>query len=112
MLFVTICFDHRRRLEGLGRSPIFEMMGEALAGISTIRTNSSLQYFQRKFESIHDAHTRAFFAFVSSSRWFATRLEFVTFLLMTIATFFSALLYDKGKRLTIVVACFELLAAL
>ena len=86
-----------KRLEGLGRSPIFEMIGEALQGIATIRSNGATSYFREKFEMVHDAHTRAFFAFVACSRWFATRLEFVSFSLMAVASMAAALLYDQGK---------------
>jgi ABC-type multidrug transport system fused ATPase/permease subunit len=86
-----------KRLEGLGRSPIFEMLGEALHGISTIRSNQASVIFLRRFESIHDAHTRAVCAFVAASRWFATRLEFVTFMLMAVSTIAAATLYDQGK---------------
>jgi ATP-binding cassette, subfamily C (CFTR/MRP), member 4 len=87
-----------KRLEGLGRSPIFEMLGEALHGISTIRSNQASVIFLRQFESIQDAHTKAVCAFIASSRWFATRLEFVTFMLMAVSSIATALLYDQGKR--------------
>lgn len=63
-----------KRLEGLARSPIFAMLGESLGGIATIRSNDSLGYFRRKFQSAHDAHTRAFFAFVAASRWVGFRM--------------------------------------
>ncbi|CAB9519042.1 Multiple drug resistance-associated protein-like transporter 1 [Seminavis robusta] len=85
-----------KRLEGLARSPIFEMIGEGLNGIQTIRSNGASDYFLTSFALVHDAHTRAFFAFVAASRWFATRLEFVTFFLMAISSFAAALLYDQG----------------
>lgn len=64
-----------KRLEGLARSPIFAMLGETLGGIATIRSNQSLEYFRHKFETAHDAHTRAFFAFIAASRWVGFRME-------------------------------------
>jgi ATP-binding cassette subfamily C (CFTR/MRP) protein 4 len=67
-VFVTSSRE-MKRLEGLARSPIFAMLGESLGGIATIRSNDSVGYFRQKFQSAHDAHTRAFFAFVASSRW-------------------------------------------
>lgn len=72
------------------------MISEALAGVATMRTNGALEYFKAKFESVHDAHTRAFFSFVASSRWFAFRLDLLTFLLMAVASFATAILYDQG----------------
>lgn len=73
------------------------MITEAFTGIATIRSNGAVRHFQEKFAAVHDGHTRAFFSFVASSRWFATRLDFVTFLLMGIASFASSLFYDRGR---------------
>ena len=64
-----------KRLEGLARSPIFAMLSEALSGIATIRANESIQFFKSKFEEMHDGHTRAFFAFLSASRWVGFRMD-------------------------------------
>ena len=64
-----------KRLEGLARSPIFAMLSEALGGVATIRANGSMQYFKEKFEKVHDGHTRAFFAFMSASRWVGFRMD-------------------------------------
>jgi ATP-binding cassette, subfamily C (CFTR/MRP), member 4 len=90
-----------KRLEGLGRSPIFEMIGETLNGIATIRANNGSDYFLQKFEKVHDGHTRAYFCFVGASRWFATRLEYVTFCLMAVGSFSAAVFYDQGELLKI-----------
>merc|ERR1712176_1685270 len=59
-IFVTSTRE-LKRLEGVARSPIFAMMNESLSGISTIRANDAKDYFTKKFEGVHDAHTRAFF---------------------------------------------------
>ncbi len=47
-----------KRLEGLARSPIFNMLSESLNGITTIRSNNAVDYFSRKFPLRHDAHSR------------------------------------------------------
>ena len=44
------------REEGLSRSPIFAMLSESLSGIATIRANHAVEYFQKKFRRVHDAH--------------------------------------------------------
>ena len=85
-----------KRLEGLSRSPIFEMVGEALHGVGTIRSNGASEYFSTKFQQCHDAHTRAYFAFLATSRWFAMRLDVVTFVLMGGTVFSAALVQDQG----------------
>jgi ABC-type multidrug transport system fused ATPase/permease subunit len=85
-----------KRLEGIGRSPIFAMVSESLNGIATIRSNDKVDYFQRKFLSVHDAHTRAFFCFVTSSRWFATQMDFLAFLLLSTSSLLAVLFHDQG----------------
>jgi ATP-binding cassette subfamily C (CFTR/MRP) protein 4 len=85
-----------KRLEGLARSPIFAMISESLNGIATVRANNKICYFKSKFEAVHDAHSRAHFAFMASSRWFATSLDFLAFLLMSTASILSVLFNDQG----------------
>ena len=96
-IFVTSTRE-LKRLEGIARSPIFEMMAEALNGISTIRSNGALGYFREKFQNAHDTHTKAYFAFVATSRMFATRMEFITFFLMSISSIFAVLFHTQGRR--------------
>ena len=67
-IFVTSTRE-LKRLEGVARSPIFAMMNESLSGTATIRANNAKEYFLKKFEEVHDAHTRTFFSFIASSRW-------------------------------------------
>lgn len=86
-----------KRLEGLARSPIFAMLSEALSGVATIRANNRLQFFQTKFEAIHDAHTRAFFPFIGSSRWFGFRMDAIVYIFLVFACFFSVLFHTQGK---------------
>ena len=85
-----------KRLEGISRSPIFAMLSEALSGISTIRANGSVDFFFKKFEFAHDAHTRAFFAFMGASRWVGFRMDVLMFFLMGFVSFLSVLFQDKG----------------
>lgn len=101
-----LCFQVRRtfvtstrelkRLEGLARSPIFAMLGESLGGIATIRANNSLQYFQQKFERAHDAHTRAFFAFIAASRWVGFRMDCIMFLFLSLVVYLAVLFQQQG----------------
>lgn len=72
-----------KRLEGLARSPIFAMLSEALGGVATIRANGSMNYFKKKFEEVHDGHTRAFFSFMSASRWVGFRMDSIIVMFLT-----------------------------
>lgn len=76
-----------KRLEGLSRSPIYALLGETLSGIAAVRGNVSKQYMQARFLRVHDTHTRAAWAFMATSRWFATALDFLSFILLSTATF-------------------------
>ncbi len=84
-----------KRLEGIARSPIYAMVSESLDGIATIRTNSKIGYFMGKFEKMHDAHTRANFAFIASSRWFAFQLDTLSFALLSSASLLSVLFHHQ-----------------
>lgn len=71
------------------------MLSETMLGIATIRANGSVDFFASKFSMAHDAHSRAAWAFMASSRWFATSLDVLSFLLLTTATFVSVLVYHQ-----------------
>jgi ATP-binding cassette subfamily C (CFTR/MRP) protein 4 len=85
-----------KRLEGVARSPIYAMVSEALSGVATMRANDATDYFLKKFESIHDQHGRAYFAFIGGSRWFAFKLDFIAYLLLSITSLIAVLFHDQG----------------
>lgn len=60
--------------------------GEVLNGIVTIRSNDKSMYFSDIFEQYHDKHTRASFAFVFTSRWFAFQMDLLSWVLMACAS--------------------------
>ena len=84
-----------KRLEGISRSPCFAMMSESIDGIATIRSNALSQYCSDKFESFHDAHTRAFFSFVAASRWFAFKMDGIAFCLVAISSVLAVLFQSQ-----------------
>jgi ATP-binding cassette subfamily C (CFTR/MRP) protein 4 len=94
-IFVTSTRE-LKRLEGVARSPIFAMMNESLSGIATIRTNNAKNYFSKKFEDVHDAHTRSFFSFIASSRWVGFRMDALAFFMMFFVCFLSVLFQTQG----------------
>ena len=85
-----------KRLEGLGRSPLYAMMSESLVGIASIRANDKKIYFSNKFETLHDTLIQSQFAFIGVSRWFATQLDFLSFLFLTAATLSAVVIQDQG----------------
>jgi ATP-binding cassette subfamily C (CFTR/MRP) protein 4 len=89
-----------KRIEGIARSPLFALTAENLIGSTTIHANNLTEYCRQRFRAAHDAHTRAYFAFVSSSRCFAFQIDSLAFILMTTASAL-AVLFDTQQWLDI-----------
>ncbi len=85
-----------KRIEGMARSPVFAMMSESLKGVRTIRCNGKMNYFFNSFENTQVAHTKAAFAFMVCSRWFAFHLDIISFVFTSVASFSAVLFYEKG----------------
>ena len=85
-----------KRLDGISRSPIHDMLSESLNGIATIRTNSAVEYFQSKFEGAHDTNIRAYFSFISIARWLGFRLDFILFLFVALSSYSAVLFHNQG----------------
>lgn len=94
-MFVTSSRE-LKRLEGLARSPIFAMLSESLSGVGTIRANGSVAYISKLFEDCHDAHSRSFWGFLSSSRWVGFRMDSIMYLFTSTACFISVLFSERG----------------
>jgi ATP-binding cassette subfamily C (CFTR/MRP) protein 4 len=71
------------------------MLSESLSGISTIRANNAIGYFQSKFRARHDSHTRAFFAFIACSRWLGFRMDALMFIFLTVASFVAVAVHKQ-----------------
>mmetsp|Transcript_6011 Transcript_6011/g.12890 ORF Transcript_6011/g.12890 Transcript_6011/m.12890 type:complete len:1360 (-) Transcript_6011:38-4117(-) len=93
-IFVTTTRE-LKRVEGTARSPMFSMLSESLNGISTIRANGATDFFQKKFKLAQDAHSRAFFAFISSSRWLGFRMDSLMYVFLTVASFLAVIFNDQ-----------------
>ena len=85
-----------KRLEGLARSPIYAMLSESLGGIATIRSNDSVEFFRKKFQTAHDGHTRPFFAFMASSRWVGFRMDSIMFFFVAVVSYMAVLFNKEG----------------
>eukprot|EP00050_Salpingoeca_kvevrii_P019960 m.92564 g.92564 ORF g.92564 m.92564 type:complete len:1403 (-) comp8653_c0_seq4:26-4234(-) len=65
-----------KRIEAVERSPVYAHISTCLAGLSTLRAyDDAPARFRREFVRFHDAHGRAYFAFVAVSRWLGVRLD-------------------------------------
>uniref|UniRef100_A0A8C5FNE8 Multidrug resistance-associated protein 4-like n=1 Tax=Gadus morhua TaxID=8049 RepID=A0A8C5FNE8_GADMO len=64
-----------KRLESTTRSPVFSHLSSSLQGLATIRAFRAQHRFQEMFDACQDLHTEAWFLFLTTSRWFAVRLD-------------------------------------
>lgn len=64
-----------KRIEGISRSPLFGHFSTTLLGLDTIRAFGVEEVFTDQMNSYQDAHTRAWFTFISTSAWLSFRLD-------------------------------------
>ena len=74
-----------KRIEGITRSPIYNIFSEVISGLETIRAYRMKRYFIHKLEKQIELNGRAFGELMRMSRWFGMVLEtFVFFQTMAI----------------------------
>ncbi|XP_056287089.1 ATP-binding cassette sub-family C member 4-like isoform X2 [Pseudoliparis swirei] len=84
-----------KRLEATTRSPVFSHLSSSLQGLWTIRAFGAEARFQKAFDAHQDLHSGAWFLFLTTSRWFAIRLDGMCSIFVTITTFGCLLLRDQ-----------------
>uniref|UniRef100_A0A8D0H493 Multidrug resistance-associated protein 4 n=1 Tax=Sphenodon punctatus TaxID=8508 RepID=A0A8D0H493_SPHPU len=89
-----------KRLESTTRSPVFSHLSSSLQGLWTIRAFKAEQRFQELFDAHQDLHSEAWFLFLTTSRWFAVRLDAICAVFVIVVAFGSLLLaktLDAGQ---------------
>uniref|UniRef100_A0A8D2Q7R3 ATP binding cassette subfamily C member 4 n=1 Tax=Varanus komodoensis TaxID=61221 RepID=A0A8D2Q7R3_VARKO len=81
-----------KRLESTTRSPVFSHLSSSLQGLWTIRAFKAEQRFQELFDAHQDLHTEAWFLFLTTSRWFAVRLDAICAIFVVAVAFGTLLL--------------------
>uniref|UniRef100_A0A3B3WBR7 ATP binding cassette subfamily C member 4 n=1 Tax=Poecilia mexicana TaxID=48701 RepID=A0A3B3WBR7_9TELE len=84
-----------KRLESTTRSPVFSHLSSSLQGLSTIRAFRVQHQFQQMFDKYQDLHSEAWFLFLTTSRWFAVRLDGICCIFVTM-TAFGCLYFRDG----------------
>lgn len=77
------------------RSPVFSHLSATLQGLHTIRAFNVESKFVEEFDNHQDLHTEAWFLFLTSSRWLATRLDWLCALFVSSVSFFSVMAADS-----------------
>lgn len=81
-----------KRLESTTRSPVFSHLSSSLQGLWTIRAFRAEERFQEVFDAHQNLHSQAWFLFLTTSRWFALRLDAICSVFVTVTTFGCLLL--------------------
>ncbi|XP_072478211.1 ATP-binding cassette sub-family C member 4 isoform X1 [Notamacropus eugenii] len=81
-----------KRLESTTRSPVFSHLSSSLQGLWTIRAYRAEQRFQELFDAHQDLHSEAWFLFLTTSRWFAVRLDAICAIFVIVTSFGSLVL--------------------
>ncbi|XP_059935774.1 ATP-binding cassette sub-family C member 4 isoform X2 [Mesoplodon densirostris] len=89
-----------KRLESTTRSPVFSHLSSSLQGLWTIRAYKAEERFQELFDAHQDLHSEAWFLCLTTSRWFAVRLDAICAIFVIVVAFGSLLLaqtLDAGQ---------------
>ncbi|KAK3795778.1 hypothetical protein RRG08_031859 [Elysia crispata] len=83
-----------KRLEGTTRSPVFSHLSATLQGLHTIRAMHMEQKLTAEFHAHQDLHTEAWFLFITTSRWFGVRIDWLSILFTASVVYCSVLAAD------------------
>uniref|UniRef100_A0A2K5NER8 Multidrug resistance-associated protein 4 n=1 Tax=Cercocebus atys TaxID=9531 RepID=A0A2K5NER8_CERAT len=89
-----------KRLESTTRSPVFSHLSSSLQGLWTIRAYKAEERCQELFDAHQDLHSEAWFLFLTTSRWFAVRLDAICAMFVIVVAFGSLILaktLDAGQ---------------
>lgn len=80
-----------KRLDSVGKSPIYSHFQETISGVSTIRAYEQQKRFMFENEGKLDDNQKAYFPSISCNRWLAVRLEFLGSIIILAAALFAVL---------------------
>ncbi|XP_010629028.1 multidrug resistance-associated protein 4 isoform X1 [Fukomys damarensis] len=89
-----------KRLESTTRSPVFSHLSSSLQGLWTVRAYRAEERCQELFDAHQDLHSEAWFLFLTTSRWFAVRLDAICAIFVIVTAYGSLILahtLDAGQ---------------
>ncbi|KAF0685505.1 hypothetical protein As57867_022550, partial [Aphanomyces stellatus] len=78
-----------KRMDGIARSPVVTLVGEAINGLSTIRAFKMANQISTKQRVALDRYISFSFAYTCSGRWFQLRLDWVSSFVITAVAFIA-----------------------
>ncbi|KAI8362629.1 multi drug resistance-associated protein MRP [Blakeslea trispora] len=88
-----------KRLDSVGKSPIYSHFQETISGVSTIRAYEQQRRFVFENENRLDDNQKAYYPSISCNRWLAVRLEFLGSIIILSAALFAALSIIYGSSI-------------
>ncbi|KAK1940423.1 ABC transporter C family member 12 [Phytophthora citrophthora] len=89
-----------KRLEGVTRSPVFNLFGETLNGLHTIRAFRMQDKFVELNKAAVDDNTSFYFTYWAAGRWLAIRLDWLSVAVIFVVTIY--LVSSKGDTDSVV----------
>ncbi|KAL3662996.1 hypothetical protein V7S43_011939 [Phytophthora oleae] len=77
-----------KRLEGVTRTPVYNLFSETLSGLSTIRAFRMEDTFAARNREVVDTNTNLYLTYWCSSRWLATRMDLLSVVIIFIVTLY------------------------
>ncbi|POM61964.1 Multidrug resistance protein ABC Superfamily [Phytophthora palmivora] len=77
-----------KRLEGVTRTPVYNLFSETLSGLATIRAFGMEDNFIEQNRRVIDANSNLYFTHWAASRWLATRLDLLSIVIIFVVTFY------------------------
>lgn len=84
-----------KRLEGITRTPVFNLFGETLNGLQTIRAFRMQNRFAQLNKDAIDTNTSLYFSYWAAGRWLAVRLDWLSVVVIFVLTLY--LVISKGQ---------------
>uniref|UniRef100_K3X2G1 Uncharacterized protein n=1 Tax=Globisporangium ultimum (strain ATCC 200006 / CBS 805.95 / DAOM BR144) TaxID=431595 RepID=K3X2G1_GLOUD len=84
-----------KRLDGITRTPVYNLFNETLSGLPTIRAFKMQDIFIRLNKNAIDANTTAYFTYWMTGRWLAARLDWMSVVIIFVVSLY--LVATKGQ---------------
>jgi len=99
--FFTVSYRELKRLDSVGRSPIYALLGETIDGVASVRAHSAESSLTMRLKKMLDVQQNAYYLLCVAQCWLAIRLELVGTLLITLSCLLAVLqhqFFDVDKN--------------
>lgn len=85
--YFFILYTFYNLLNALARSPLYSHISASLQGLTTIRAFGKESSFLDQFHHYQNEHSKGWYLYVATSRWFGMRIDFFAATYLTIVSF-------------------------